>query len=321
MNRARMQPGLCLASYSRAGLTAALTEVSELGALCLDLPTDTTLGLVPANRCLRDGRFVDEIAGTLTGAEVTCVSNSRDAQLLLGPHGPHTDAVLRGTPDEKRGHAADCILGTIRLAERLGAGAVRLLVGCPDFARWLSWPGSDVSWADNIAEFLSRAGSLFRAAGDAGLKVLLEPHPKQVIYDRPSAEYLLATAASWPDLLALCIDPANLAAMGHDEVAAVRGWGPHLHAVHAKDLERGGGAQAGHGWSRYGPQPPVRFRALGLGELNWQRIISTLIDEEFQGVIYVEHEDALLPRAQSVRHSVAALRAMLPAGKPEGRTW
>ena len=318
-----MQLGLCLASYSDQGLGMALKQASGLGALCLDLPSDTTLGLADARRCLRERSFLDDLARALSDSVVTCVSNSRDAQLLLGPHGPHTDAVATGTADEKRAHARDCILGSIRLAERLGARAVRLLVGCPDFARWLSWPGSQVSWSDNVSEFFAHADPLLRAANDAGLKVLLEPHPKQVIYDRQSAECLLAASARWPGLLALCIDPANLAAMGHDAVTSVAGWGGRMLAVHAKDLERSTATagQAGHGWSRYGPQPPVRFRALGLGELDWRRIINTLLDEDFEGVIYVEHEDLLLPREQSIRLSLNALRSMLPSGIPQGRTW
>jgi hypothetical protein len=38
-------------------------------------------------------------------------------------------------------------------------------------------------------------------------------------------------------------------------------------------------------------------------------------------VIYVEHEDALLPTEQGTATSVAALRTLLPAGTPQGRTW
>jgi hypothetical protein len=38
-------------------------------------------------------------------------------------------------------------------------------------------------------------------------------------------------------------------------------------------------------------------------------------------VLYVEHEDALLPREQSVAASVRLLRELLPQGDPQGRTW
>jgi sugar phosphate isomerase/epimerase len=324
----RMRLGLCLAAFGGTGLRAALAEVASYGPLCLDLPTDTTLGLVDARRCRTDAGYRDEVAAVLAGAQaegqpVACVSNSRDAQLLLGPHGPHTDPVWPGSADEKREHAVRCAIGSIRLAERIGTPVVRLLVGCPDFARWLSWWGSNVSWADNVDEFFTQAEPVLRAAREAGVVVALEPHPKQVIYDRASAELLFAGGPQWADTLALCVDPANLAAMGHDPVEAVRGWQARLTAVHAKDLQTwtSYGDPAGRGWSRYGPGPPVRFRALGLGMLNWPAIVSTLIDEGFEKVLYVEHEDVLLPRRQGILRSLSVLREFLPGEVAEGRTW
>lgn len=334
-----MQLGLCLAAFGGTGLTTALSAAATVVPavvpapaasapaggcpLWLDVPTDSTLGLVDPLRCAAERSYLDEIAAALAGRPVGCVSNSRDAQLLLGPHGPHTDPVRRGDAAVKRAHALSCGLGTIRLAERVGAAAVRLLPGCPDFGRWLSWWGSDVGWADNVAEFRTHAEPLLAAARDAGLRLLLEPHPKQVVYDRASAELLFESTVDWSDVLGLCVDPANLAATGHDPAGAVRGWGPRMVAVHAKDVQRwtGSGRPAGPGWSRYGPQPPIRFRALGLGELDWPLIVATLLDEGFAGVLYVEHEDALLPRGQSIARSLGMLRSMLPAGVAEGRTW
>lgn len=320
--------GLCLAAYGGAGLAAALAELDGYGPLCLDVPTDTTLGLVDACRCFFEPVYRDEVAATLAGAaargwQASCVSNSRDAQLLLGPHGPHTDPVRPGSAEEKRAHAVRCAIGTIRLAERIGAPVVRLLPGCPDFARWLSWWGSEVSWADNIAEFFAHAEPVLRAAREAGVVVALEPHPKQIIYDRASAELLFAAGAQWADTLRLCVDPANLAAMGHDPVDAVRGWQARLVAVHAKDLQTWGGSgpPPGRGWSRYGPGPPVRFRALGLGALDWPAIVSAVIDEGFTSVLYIEHEDVLLPRRQSIMAGLGLLRELLPEGTAEGRTW
>lgn len=323
-----MRLGLCLAAFGGSGLETALSQTAGFGPLCLDLPTDTTIGLVDARRCFSESRYRDEVAMALAGlpAEgwpVTCVSNSRDAQLLLGPHGPHTDAVLPGSAADKRAHAVRCAIGAIRLAERLGAGTVRLLVGCPDFARWISWWGSDVSWADNIAEFFAQAEPVLTAARESGTVIALEPHPKQIVYDRASAELLFAIGRQWTQTLALCIDPANMAAMGHDPVQAVRGWQASLAAVHAKDLQTwtGDHAPTGNGWSRYGPGPPVRFRALGLGTLNWPAIVSVLIDEGFRRVLYVEHEDVLLPRRQSIMRSLRLLQELLPGESAEGRTW
>ncbi|MDN3357822.1 TIM barrel protein [Actinomadura sp. DC4] len=313
--------GLCLAAWGGSGLVDALDHAARVGADVVDLPTDTTSGLVDLARWAREDDHRAELRAAVADAHVDCVSNSRDTQLLLGPHGPHTDPVLSGTAAAKREHALRHGLDTVRLAADLGARHARLMFGVPDVARWLSWWHSDVSWADNIAAWREEAAPILALAAEHGVTVLVEPHPKQVVYDRISARQLLDAAGDAP--VRLCVDPANLAATGHDPVEAVRGWGDGLGAAHAKDLQRWHGADAppGAGWSRYGPGPPIRFRALGAGDLPWPQIVSALLDDNFRGVLYVEHEDALLPREQSVAGSVRLLRDLLPQSSPQGRTW
>ncbi|WP_083751421.1 TIM barrel protein [Saccharothrix sp. ALI-22-I] len=315
--------GLCLAAWGGAGLDAAITAAAESGVDAVDLPTDTTSGLVDADRWADDADYRADLRAALRPVVVTCVSNSRDAQLLLGPHGPHTDPVLRGSPDEKRAHALRHASHAVRIAADLGAGQVRLMLGVPDLARWLSWWHSDVGWDDNIAAWREAADPLLDLAAEHGVELLVEPHPKQVAHDPPSTRTLLDAVAGHRASVRVCLDIANIAATGHDPLACVRGWGADLGAAHAKDLQRWTGADVptGAGWSRYGPGPAIRFRALGSGDLPWPALIAALLDEDFTGVLYVEHEDALLPRRQGVANSVRLLRALLPDRQPQGRTW
>ncbi len=310
--------GLCLAAWGGDGLHEAVAAARATGVDAVDLPTDTTSGLVDADRWASDAAYRSELRETLSGLAVTCVSNSRDAQLLLGPHGPHTDPVLAGTPDEKRAHAVRHAEQAIRIAADLGAPQARLMLGVPDLSRWLSWWHSDVSWADNVEAWLDAATPVLKLAAENGVQLLVEPHPKQVAYDPDSTRRLLDAAD-----VRLCLDVANLAAVGYDPVAVVRGWGTRLGAAHAKDLQRWTGVDQppGAGWSRYGPGPAIRFRALGSGDLPWPGVMAALLDEGFRGVLYVEHEDALLPREQSVENSVRLLRSLLPEREPQGRTW
>ncbi|MDH6579148.1 sugar phosphate isomerase/epimerase family protein [Kitasatospora sp. MAP5-34] len=312
--------GLCLAALAPGGLDGALRAAARAGVEVVDLPADSSFGLVPADCSEHPGyhRELRELLAVL-GLEVGCVSNSRDTQLLLGPHGPHTDPVLAGPAEAKRAYGLRAALATVRLAAALGAPQARLMLGVPDLGRWLSWWGSEVSWQDNIDAWVRAARPVLDLADELGVAVVVEPHPKQVVYDPASTRSLLAAE----DRVRLCLDPANLAAVGHDPVDAVRGWGPKLVAVHAKDLQRPREPQDPHGagWSRYGPGPAIRFRALGSGELPWPEIVAGLLDEDYRGVIYVEHEDALLPTEQGMANSLAVLRRLLPAATAQGRTW
>jgi sugar phosphate isomerase/epimerase len=315
-----IQVGLCLAALSPLGLAKAAVTAAETGVGVVDLPVDRCFELVDADR-LADPGHHREVAAALreAGVRAGCVSNSRDTQLALGPHGPHTDPVLPGSAADKRGYGRRAALGTVALAAGIGAPLARLMLGVPDLGRWLSWWGSEVSWRDNVSAWLEAAAPALALARESGVQVVVEPHPKQVVYDPASARALLAAAPE----VGLCLDVANMAAVGHDPVLAAQGWGDRLAAVHAKDLQvwRRPEDPHGAGWSRYGPGPPIRFRALGCGELPWAETVATLLDEEYRGVIYVEHEDALLPTEQGIATSVSALRALLPTGTPQGRTW
>jgi sugar phosphate isomerase/epimerase len=325
----RPQLGLCLAAFGGAGLPAALEVAAELGVDVVDLPTDSPLHLLdppaghPAGRAIRDeaGYLKAQLNGA--GLTVHCVSNSRDSQLLLGPHGPATDPVLPGSPDDKRAHGLAAALRTVALATELGAPYARLQLGCPDYGRWLTWSGAQTSWQQNIDALVAGVDPVLQRAAELGVVVVLEPHPKQVLYDLLSTRAVLDALRGWPGRVRLCLDPANLAAVGYDPMIVVRDWGPDLAMVHVKDLQTwpGGGAPVGPGWCRYGPGPPIRFRALGLGELPWTRMLAALMDEGFTGPVYIEHEDATFPRAQAIRQAVRRVREILPEGLPEGRTW
>ncbi|WP_424641240.1 sugar phosphate isomerase/epimerase family protein [Embleya sp. AB8] len=315
--------GVCLAALAPLGLDGALRAARRAGVGVVDLPVDRVFGLVDAARAgdpagQRAVRAVRESCAAV-GVEIGCVSNSRDTQLVLGPHGAHTDSVFVGSAEAKRDYGMRAALDTVRFAAGVGAPLARVMLGVPDLARWLSWPGSVVSWQDNVDAWVSAVRPIVALAGDVGVRVVFEPHPKQVAYDPPSARALLSAVSG----VRLCLDPANLAATGHDPVAAMRGWGDRLVAVHAKDLQRWSGTEPprGAGWSRYGPGPATRFRALGAGDLPWPAIVAALLDDDYRGVIYVEHEDALLPTEQGIANSLALLRTLLPAGAVPGRTW
>ena len=318
--------GLCLAAFGDLGLPGALEIAAEVGVDVVDLPTDSTFRLV--GRLTEGGldeRATEQVADLVgkSGLSLHCVSNSRDTQLLLGPHNEATDRILTGTPEQKRAHGRAAALGTVALAAALGAPYARLQLGCPDFSRWLTWSGAQVCWQQNVDELVERIAPVLRAATELDVVVVLEPHPKQVLYDPLSTRAVLDALRDWPGRVRLCLDPANLAAVGFDPLALVRGWGPDLAMVHVKDLQRwpGSDAPVGAGWCRYGPGPPIRFRSLGLGELPWAQMLGSVLDEGFRGPVYIEHEDATFPREQSVRQATRRVRELLPAGAAEGRTW
>lgn len=316
--------GMCAAVFGDLPLTDALDQVTAAGFDVIDLPTDSPFRTL-------SGWWEGSLSGPhirreldARGIEVACVSNSRDALLLLGPFGPHTDPVRAGTPDQKRAYGRDTALRAIDLASELGAPLVRLAFGCPDFARWLEWQGSDVAWRDNVETFAKEAREVIERARSSGLRICVETHPKQIVFDFASAATFLDVVQDDLDVLSLCVDPANLATVGCQAESFLRAMAPHVSCLHVKDVEIWAGDEpppAEARWVRYGPQPPIRFRAMGWGGLDWRRLVTVLVEVGFQGAWFVEHEDVFVRREPGLISARRRLEAFVHSSGPSPRTW
>lgn len=313
--------GLCLSCFADRPTDHALTAARDLGISVIDLPLDSTFRVRPFG----EQADREEIAGlTKTlgnhGISVACVSNSRDCQLILGPHGRVTDGVFAGDPATKKEYGYRHAEEAIRVAEDLGAPLVRLFFGCPDFGRWLRWPNSTESWTNNIDEFLTSVEPVAELASNSGRILCIEPHPRQVAYDAQSLMACLAGLETHD--VGVCLDPANIRAMGYDPVDYLRVIGIAPVAVHAKDVEVWGFASAprDRGWVSYGPQPPIRFRSVPRGTLDWKGIFTMLSEVGFDGHVFIEHEDLLTSRAKGVREALSFLGDLFD-DKAETKRW
>jgi len=312
--------GVCLAAFADLPLAEALARVHDLDLALVDLPSDSVFAVRPeaAFGPVTDDPGVVGLRQMLDRFDirVACVSNSRDAQLILGPHGPHTDRVMVGAPDDKRTHGRRHALDAIRLAGALEVPLVRLFLGCPDFGRWLTWSGSEVSWDDNVDAFLAEAAPLAAAAQLEGVTLCIEPHPKQVAYDVRSTRACVEGLRAAGGAVGICFDPANVAALRYDPVPFLSALGEAPLCVHAKDLDLAPSVQVpeGRGWVSYGPQPPVRFRSVPFGQLDWGQILAGLADAVFTGPVLIEHEDLVTDRMVGIAAAAEHLTGVQGSG-------
>jgi len=314
---------LGLAAFGDRPLDEAIEAGQRAGYRRFDLQLDSILRISQDDR-LHSGPGRAALRSRLDqeGLSLLCVSNVRDCQLLLGPHGEHTAPINPGDASTRRRHALDAASRTIETAHDLGAELTRFFFGCPDFGRWFHWPRTALSWDDNLKALADELPPILELAAGAGVRVTLETHPKQVVHDLRSANRLLEILGA-EGALGICADPANLAAVGHDPEVFLRGLDRAPLAVHMKDVEVGqsGACEARHGWATFGPGPPARFRALGWGGLNWRGCISALVERGFTGPYVVEHEDVLMPRESGVAASLRVATELTQLEPAADRWW
>ncbi len=184
------------------------------------------------------------------------------------------------------------------------------VVACIDAAALLGVPtvGTFVGrdWTRPVAENLREAEQVFRPlverAGERGVKLVIENcvmegwhpdgYPGNLAYSPELWEWMFDLG------LYLNFDPSHLVWMGIDPVEALRPYVDRVAHAQAKDIEVFEDRRTRYGWPgksvlREDPWDVGwwRYRVPGLGQVDWRRVVDTLYEGGFDGVLSVEHED------------------------------
>ncbi|MFI7697729.1 sugar phosphate isomerase/epimerase family protein [Nonomuraea sp. NPDC049480] len=169
-------------------------------------------------------------------------------------------------------------------------------LGCPTVGTFVGRdPGRSVR--DNLERATDVFGPLVEYARQRDVEIVIENcvmkswhpdgYPGNLAYSPELWEWMFAIG------LKLNYDPSHLVALGIDPVAAMRPYVADIAHVQAKDTEFLPGQLDRYGF--YGPitgeKGWYRFRVPGLGLIDWTRVIDTLYEGGYDGVVSVEHED------------------------------
>jgi sugar phosphate isomerase/epimerase len=186
------------------------------------------------------------------------------------------------------------VLRCIEAAARLGCPTVGTFVG-RDPTRTV---------AENLRDAESVFQPLVQRAGELGVKIIVENcvmegwhpdgYPGNLAYSPELWEWMFDLG------LYLNYDPSHLVWMGIDPIEALRPYVDRIPHAQAKDIQIDRAARNRCGWpgkaiarddSRYVGW--WRYRLPGLGQVDWVRVVDTLYQGGFDGVLSVEHEDPL----------------------------
>ena len=239
-------------------------------------------------------------------------------------------------PNEQIARRDDATLrSTIELAAALGVETVVTFSGCPggssedrtpnwitaawppEFAEMLEW-----QWTERLVPYWK---SIAQVASAAGVKVALEAHPGFSVYN---PETLLKLRSVTGHAIGINLDPSHLWWQGVDIPAAIRDLGNAIHHFHAKDVAIDAANRSRNGVldTKSYRQMVARswvFRSVGWGhdELEWKRIVSALRLAGYDGVLSIEHEDALASTHEGLSSAVQMLSRVLLKEPPVEAWW
>lgn len=201
------------------------------------------------------------------------------------------DNNLHPDPDQRRA-INDHVLACIDAAALLGCPTVGTFVG-RDPSR---------SVVENLADAEKVFAPLVDHAGENGVKLVIENcvmegwhpdgYPGNLAYSPELWEWMFSIG------LYLNYDPSHLVWMGIDPVAALKPYVDKVAHAQAKDIQVFPELRNRYGYPGKAVNRPDpwdvgwwRYRVPGLGDVDWRRIIDTLYEGGFDGVLSVEHED------------------------------
>ena len=236
-------------------------------------------------------------------------------------------------PHPERGKSSqDVFHKTVEAAGKLGLDTVVTMSGCPgepngcEYPNWVLHPWQreyldlyEWQWDKVIQPFWKQAGQF---ASDRGVKIAIEMHPGQSVYNTSSLLRLREIAG--PSLGAN-LDPSHLFYQGMDPMVVIRALGrDFIFHVHAKDTKINSREIAVNGGLDLRPMSMVAerswtYRTLGFGHGAdwWSDFLSELRLVGYDGVLSIEHEDPVMSSQEGIIKSVAFLKPLVIETMPE----
>ncbi len=215
---------------------------------------------------------VDVVREPLTQYNIECPAIMYGALPYLSENG-----------DEQE-YARNYLTTLLRAAHNLGVPVVSTFAG-----RRL---GSN--WSENINVFADVFSPLAKIAEDLEVRIAFENCP--MTHGFTPATNIAYAPRVWDMMfeavpskaLGLNLDPSHLVWLGIDPLTVIRKYHKQIFHVHAKDAEVFADRLAvesilGEAWWRY--------RLPGYGSVPWMKVISTLQEYGYPGVLSIEHED------------------------------
>jgi sugar phosphate isomerase/epimerase len=197
-------------------------------------------------------------------------------------------------------HPDEGVRSTIHAHLRRTIDAAALL-GCPLVGTFVGRdPTRTVSENVVLAERL--LPPLIEYAVERGVRVMVENCPMEGWHPDGYPGNLAYSPELWEWMFSLGFylnyDPSHLTWLGIDPIAAIWSCPERIVHAHAKDVEidvagRNRVSALGRALDRRNPwdNEGYRYRAAGLGMIEWRRVVDVLYQAGFEGTLAVEHED------------------------------
>ena len=318
-----MKIGLFTATFLDKSLEETCSMAAKYGYEAVELPAFAGNPHLDIDQVIKDNNYAKKIKKIIkdNGLIISALSNHPEGQIILGPYGEDTDAIYKGTKEEKIKFGTERMIKTAQAANILEVPVVCGFVGCENFGRFFNWPWSK-GWAKMEEEFVKLWSPILDKFGEYGVKFAHEPHPNELAYDIDTAVRAIELMGNRKEF-GFNFDPANLIYLDVKVEIFINVLKDKIFHVHAKDgevvehnLARSGRIPQGD-WQRLGRG--FRFRIPGWGSVPWKKVITELSMIGYDYVMSYEHEDVTMSRQDGIEKTISYLKPLIIEAPYEGR--
>jgi len=220
-----------------------------------------------------------------------------------------------GQPDGVKQRAAQEVIHAAYAAKNLG---IRIVTGFTGSSIWhllYGFPPIDRQQIDEgYDDFARRWKPILDEYKKCDVHFALEVHPSEIAFDIVTAERALQAIDNHPSF-GFNFDPSHFGYQAVDYLEFLRRFQSRIFHVHMKDVEFDwqrpceAGVFGGH--TMFGdPRRFFNFRSLGRGKIDFEKIIRTLNQINYQGPLSVEWEDGDMDREAGAQESLAFVRRL-----------
>jgi len=218
-----------------------------------------------------------------------------------------------GKPAKVQQRAAEEMIATFKLAEKLGANVVGGFTGSSIWSYVNGFPGPKPGQINEaLKAFAKQWSPILDAARDCGVRFACEVHPGQFAFDLYSAEIVL-DALNGREEFGFTFDPAHLHWQGVEPVEFLRKFRDRIYHVHVRDatltLDGRAGILSGY-WASGDPRRGFQFRSPGRGNIDFDAILRTLNEIGYEGPLAVDWHDPGMEREFGAADAIEFLKRL-----------
>ena len=294
-------PGIFLAQFLRDtppydNLGNIGRWVASLGYKGVQIPTWDSR-VIDLDQAATSKAYCDDLKSALAdiGLEITELAAHLQGQVLamhpaygVGFQAFHSEGL---SEKERTAWATEQLQKAVRASVNLGTTSVPVLSGGFAWHLMYPWPQRPAGLIETaFKELYRRWRPVLDTARDSGITIAYELHPGSDLYDGATFERFLDVCNHHP---AACLnyDPSHFLLQQLDYCEFIRLYGDRITAFHVKDAEfRPSGRVGVYGGYQSWAKRAGRFRSLGDGQVDFNRIFTLLTEAGYCGWAVLEWE-------------------------------